>query len=99
MKLGFFTMPIQFVAAGDWVAVLPFIMMLADLDGGHFEIRPLDDPPFYSEFVLIEPARKVLSPAAALFARLLEAEARQAELIFRKRVAGKTVDGRGKGRG
>ncbi len=43
---------------------------------------PLDDPPFYSEFVLIEPARKVLSPAAALFARLLEAEARQAELIF-----------------
>ncbi len=90
---------LQFVAAGDWVAVLPFIMMLADLDGGHFEIRPLDDPPFYSEFVLIEPARKVLSPAAALFARLLEAEARQAELIFRKRVAGKTVDGRGKGRG
>lgn len=88
---------LQFVAAGDWVAVLPFVMMLADLDEGHFEIRPLDAPPFYSEFVLIEPSRKVMSPAAALFAGLLKAEAAQAQQVFRKRIAGSAAGSHRKG--
>lgn len=77
---------LQFVAASDWVAILPFIMMMSDLDGGRFDIRPLRDPPFFSEFVLIEPSRKVMSPAAALFARLLKAEAERAGTVFRKRI-------------
>lgn len=77
---------LQFVAASDWVAILPFVMMVSDIDGGRFDIRPLEDPPFYSEFVLIEPARKVMSPAAALFAGILKTEAEQAQRVFRKRV-------------
>ncbi len=76
---------LQFVAASDWVAILPFIMMVSDLDEGRFSIRPLDDPPFYSEFVLIEPSRKAMAPAAALFADILTAEARRAQSAFRRR--------------
>lgn len=73
---------LQFVAASDWVAILPFVMMVADLDDGRFEIRPLDDPPFFSEFVLIEPSRKVMSPAAALFAKILKEQTERARSAF-----------------
>jgi DNA-binding transcriptional LysR family regulator len=76
---------LQFVAASDWVAILPFVMMVSDLDDGRFDVRPLEDPPFYSEFVLIEPARKVMSPAAALFADILGIEAEQSRLVFEER--------------
>jgi DNA-binding transcriptional LysR family regulator len=76
---------LQFVAASDWVAILPFVMMVSDLDDGRFDVRPLEDPPFYSEFVLIEPARKVMSPAAALFADILKMEAEQSRLVFQER--------------
>lgn len=77
---------LQFVAASDWVAVLPFVMMMSDLDGARFTIRPLDDPPFHSEFVLIEPSRRAMSPAAALFAGILKAEAEHAGAVFRERI-------------
>jgi LysR family nitrogen assimilation transcriptional regulator len=76
---------LQFVAASDWVAILPFVMMVSDLDDGRFDVRPLENPPFYSEFVLIEPARKVMSPAAALFADILKMEAEQSRLLFQER--------------
>jgi DNA-binding transcriptional LysR family regulator len=78
---------LQFVAASDWVAILPFVMMAADLDDGRFEIGPLEDPPFHADFVLIEPARTVMSPTAALFARLLREEAANTLAVFKKRMA------------
>lgn len=77
---------LQFVAASDWVAILPFVMMVSDLDGDQFDVRPLEDPPFYSEFVLIEPARKAMSPAAALFADILKREAEKSRLLFQERM-------------
>lgn len=88
---------LQFVAASDWVAILPFVMMVSDLDGGRFDVRPLD-PPFYSEFVLIEPARKVMSPAAALFADILEMGAKQSRLVFQERTGPQRTPRRRMGR-
>ncbi|HAO43941.1 MAG TPA: LysR family transcriptional regulator, partial [Afipia sp.] len=85
---------LQFVAASDWVAILPFVMMVSDLDEDRFDVRPLDEPPFYSEFVLIEPARKVMSPAAALFAEILKMEAEGALLIFQKRTGAQRISQR-----
>ncbi|MEN3290702.1 MAG: hypothetical protein V7634_5002 [Bradyrhizobium sp.] len=76
---------LQFVAASDWVAILPFLMMAGDLDGGRFDIRPLEDPPFYSEFILIQPARKTMMPAASLFAEILKTETVRARELFNKR--------------
>jgi hypothetical protein len=64
--------------------------MMSDLDGGRFDIRPLDDPPFYSEFVLIEPSRKAMAPAAVLFADILTAQAKRAQSAFRQRFGART---------
>jgi hypothetical protein len=61
-------------------------MMAADLDDGRFEIGPLEDPPFHADFVLIEPARTVMSPTAALFAQLLREEAANTRAVFRRRM-------------
>jgi LysR family nitrogen assimilation transcriptional regulator len=75
---------LDFVASSEWVAILPGVMMVNDLDGARFDIRPLDEPPLHSDFVLIEPTRRVLSPAAALFASMLR---ENAELTITRRQA------------
>jgi LysR family transcriptional regulator, nitrogen assimilation regulatory protein len=77
---------LQFIAASDWVAILPFLMMVSDLDDGRYDIRALEDPALHAEFILIQPARKAMTPAAALFASMLKQETERAEQIFNKRV-------------
>ncbi len=77
---------LEFVAASEWVAILPSVMLIGDLDGQRFEIRPLADPPLYSDFVLIEAARRALSPAARLFADLMGEEARKTVELRRARL-------------
>jgi LysR family transcriptional regulator, nitrogen assimilation regulatory protein len=77
---------LQFIAASDWVAILPFLMMVSDLDEGRYDIRALEDPALYADFILIQPARKAMTPAAALFAEMLKQETEQAQKIFHKRV-------------
>lgn len=83
---------LEFVAATDWVVVLPFVMMSSDIDRDRFDIRPLADPPMYSDFILIEPSRKLMTPAAALFASVLKAEAERSTELFRTRVAPQLTD-------
>jgi LysR family nitrogen assimilation transcriptional regulator len=77
---------LQFIAASDWIAILPFLMMVSDLDEGRYDIRALEDPAMYADFILIQPARKALTPAAALFANMLKHETEQAQKIFHERV-------------
>jgi hypothetical protein len=52
--------------------------MAGDCDGSQFEIRPLVDPRLDVDFVLIEPARRAMQPAARLFADLLKSESERA---------------------
>lgn len=78
---------LEFVAATDWVVVLPFVMMSSDIDRDRFDIRPLADPPMYSDFILIEPSRKLMTPAAASFAGVLKEQAERSTELFRTRVA------------
>ena len=85
---------LQFVAASDFVAILPFIMMVADLEEARFDILPLAQPPLHSEFVLIEPGRKAISPAAALFVRLLQDEAARAQALFKRIDKGSSPEAR-----
>jgi len=77
---------LQFIAASDWIAILPFLMMVSDLDEGRYDIQALEDPAMYADFILIQPARKALTPAAALFANMLKHETEQAQKIFHERV-------------
>jgi len=65
---------LEFVAATDWVAVLPSVICVNDVERGELVVNPIDDPPLYAEFVVIEPARHTLSVQAQLFLERLEEE-------------------------
>jgi LysR family nitrogen assimilation transcriptional regulator len=65
---------LDFVARGDWVTILPAIMMGENADP-QFTVNPIVDPTLSLDLVLIEPARKPLAPAADIFLGLLGEEA------------------------
>ena len=65
---------LEFVAATDWVTVLPSVICVNDIERGDLIVNPIDDPPLYAEFVVIEPARHTLSVQAQLFLERLEEE-------------------------
>jgi LysR family nitrogen assimilation transcriptional regulator len=75
---------LDFIARGDWVAVLP-ALMLATGTTARFAVNPIVDPRLSLDLVLIEPARQTLSPAAALFLGMLEEEARQISAVWEAR--------------
>jgi DNA-binding transcriptional LysR family regulator len=63
---------LDLVGQSDWVAVLPGIMMATDTEAGPLTLNPLAAPAFMLDLILIEPARRTLSPIAAAFLALLE---------------------------
>ena len=65
---------LELVARSDWVTVLPGVICAGDLDGRQRRINPLAAPELISEFVIIEPARTALTPAAARFLSVLRQE-------------------------
>lgn len=65
---------LELVARSDWVTVLPSMLCRPDADGRTRRVAPLDGPPLHSDFVVIEPARRPLSPQAAAFLDELRAE-------------------------
>jgi DNA-binding transcriptional LysR family regulator len=67
---------LDFVSRGDWVTILPALMMETGSTQG-FSVSPVVDPALSLDLMLIEPARRTLAPAAALFLDMLEEEARR----------------------
>ncbi len=67
---------LELVAVSDWVTILPWIICSPDAaNGGAIRrISPLIDPPLYSEFVVIEPARRPLQTEGHLFLAEIKAE-------------------------
>ena len=65
---------LELVARSDWVTVLPGIICAGDADGATRRVHPLTGPDLHSDFVLIEPARGALSPAARAFVAVLRRE-------------------------
>lgn len=59
----------------DWVTILSGLICCADI-GRSVErvISPIYDPPLMAEFVVVSPARRVLSAQAQLFLEIFEAE-------------------------
>ncbi len=72
---------LDFVARGDWVTILPALMLDGDATRG-FDVNPIADPRLTLDLVLIEPARRTLTPAAAIFLDLLEQEARRISAVW-----------------
>ena len=62
------------VAGSDWVTVLPGVMMAAEVERASFTVNPILDPPLDLDLVVIEPARRAMSPPAAAFFQALELE-------------------------
>jgi DNA-binding transcriptional LysR family regulator len=73
---------LEFVAATDWVAVLPSLICVNDLGRGEVVVNPIIDPPHYAEFVVIEPARHTLSVQAQLFLEGLQAEVARIQAVL-----------------
>ena len=65
---------LDFVAQTDWMAILPGIMMASETKPRQFTVNPIASPPFGLDLVLIEPARRQMSPGATAFLELLEEE-------------------------
>jgi DNA-binding transcriptional LysR family regulator len=80
---------LEFVAASDWVTVLPSLICVNDIAAGDIIVSPID-PPLHAEFIVIEPARRVLSMQARLFLERLEAEVARIRGIWRKKLGGRT---------
>ena len=69
---------LDLVGQSDWVAVLPGIMMATDTEAGALTLNPLAAPALMLDLILIEPARRTLSPIASAFLVLLQ---EQGELL------------------
>ena len=76
---------LEFVAASDWVTVLPSLICVNDIAAGDIIVSPID-PPLHAEFIVIEPARRVLSVQARLFLGRLEAEVARIRAVWRKKL-------------
>jgi LysR family tcuABC transcriptional regulator len=73
---------LEFVAATDWVAILPGLICVNDLQGHDLVVNPIVDPPLYAEFVVIEPARHTLSVQAQLFLERLQQEVARIQRVI-----------------
>jgi DNA-binding transcriptional LysR family regulator len=73
---------LEFVAATDWVAVLPSVICVNDIERNELVINPIVDPPLYAEFVVIEPARHTLSVQAQLFLERLKSEVARIQAVL-----------------
>jgi LysR family nitrogen assimilation transcriptional regulator len=63
---------LDFVAASDWVTLLPATCTTRDLSGKHQIVQPVIEPEMPTEFYLVHPARRTLSAAAKAFADAIE---------------------------
>lgn len=65
---------LELVARTDWVTVLPGVICAGDAAGSLRRVNPLEGPELTSDFVVIEPARGALAPAAGRFLSVLRDE-------------------------
>ena len=77
---------LEFVARSDWVAVLPSVISVNDIGKRDLIVNPIDDPPLYAEFVVIQPARSTLSTQARLFLDRFEAEVAHIHQLWKEAI-------------
>jgi LysR family transcriptional regulator, nitrogen assimilation regulatory protein len=65
---------LELVATSDYATVLPATICRKDIDGRDRWLHPLTGPELTVGYVMVEPARKAMSRAAAQFLRYLEEE-------------------------
>ena len=65
---------LDLVSRGDWSAILPLMMMTADIERGPYIVNPIVSPALTLDLFVLEPARKAMDAAALLFLDCLRVE-------------------------
>ena len=78
---------LEFVARSDWVTVLPSVISVNDIGRGELTVNPLVEPEMHAEFVVIQPARRVLSPQARMFLERFEREVAHIHGVWERAIA------------
>src|SRR6185312_15906792 len=65
---------LEFVARTDWATILPSVIAVNDIGRGELIVNPITAPEMHAEFVVIQPARSMLSTQARLFLERFEHE-------------------------
>ena len=65
---------LELVGSTDWVTILPYLICVPDTQSNLRYINPICEPNIYSDFVVIEPIGRSLSPQATFFLKLLKEE-------------------------
>jgi LysR family nitrogen assimilation transcriptional regulator len=83
---------LDFVGHSDWVAILPGIMMVSDVERPTLTINPIVDPVLPLDLVLIEPLRRALSTPAQAFVDVLRVQTARLNEIWAPYLPGR-MDG------
>jgi LysR family nitrogen assimilation transcriptional regulator len=78
---------LEFVARSDWVTILPSVISVNDIGRGELIVNPLVEPELHAEFVVIGPARRVLSTQARLFLERFEREVAHIHAVWDRAIA------------
>ncbi len=65
---------LELVGSTDWVTILPYLICVPDTHSNLRHINPICEPNIYSDFVIIEPIGRSLSPQATFFLKMLKEE-------------------------
>jgi len=65
---------LELVGSTDWVTILPYLICVPDTHSNLRHINPICEPYIYSDFVIIEPIGRSLTPQATFFLKLLKEE-------------------------
>ena len=65
---------LELVGSTDWVTILPYLICVPDTHSNLRHINPICEPNIYSDFVIIEPIGRSLTPQATFFLKLLKEE-------------------------
>ena len=65
---------LELVGSTDWVTILPYLICVPDTQSNLRHINPICEPNIYSDFVIIEPIGRSLTPQATFFLKLLKEE-------------------------
>ncbi len=82
---------LDYVAMTDWVAILPGLMLVEDLDGARLHVSAILEPEMILDLVIIEPARRPLDEAAHAFLEALRESVAHLNATLTRRLAHKTA--------
>ncbi len=77
---------LELIATSDWVSILPATLCFPDIARGPRRVHPIVDPTLTVDYVLVTPAARAVSPAAAAFAEVLSRHIRLIGIAWDQRL-------------